>query len=379
MNNHPKRVLHITEMLSAAGIESFIMNIYRNINRDEVQFDFLVLRNQQEFYDEEIASLGGKKYYVHSNVHNTFLRILDESKKIEDFLKKNHYDIVHVHYTTPLRAYYLKAAKRANVPVRIYHSHSAKILGKSKFKLIIYNHCKKVIDKYATDFFACSKAASQWMYSENTIKKNKVQIIYNGIDTKRFLYNEVVRERVRNKYFLEDDFVIIHTGRFSEQKNQLFIIDIFNEVKKKKNNAKLFLLGEGILKKECIEKVKQYKLEDDVFFMGVRQNVQDYLFASDCYVMPSLYEGLPVAGVEAECTGLTCIFSNNITDEVQLNDNVVFLSLDYSAEQWATTIIERNDVENRSSAVYYVKKAGYDIYDVTKKIQRFYLKRGKNV
>lgn len=128
------RVLHITEMLSAAGIESFIMNMYRNIDRNKVQFDFLVLRNEEEFYDEEIKSLGGKKYYVYSNIKNTWLRILDEAHQIEEFLKTHPYEIVHIHYTTPLRAPYLLAAKKAGVATRIYHAHSAAVSGKSKLK-----------------------------------------------------------------------------------------------------------------------------------------------------------------------------------------------------------------------------------------------------
>ena len=148
MNEPIIRVLHITEMLSAAGIESFIMNMYRNIDRHKVQFDFLVLRNEKEFYDDEIKNLGGKKYFVHSNFKNTWLRILDESRQIESFLKKHPYEIVHIHYTTPLRAPYLLAAKKADVPTRIYHAHSAAVSGKSKLKLLVYEYYRKKITNY---------------------------------------------------------------------------------------------------------------------------------------------------------------------------------------------------------------------------------------
>lgn len=373
MNEKPKRILHITEMLSAAGIESFIMNIYRNIDREKVQFDFLVLRDQKEFYDEEISALGGKKYCIHSNIENTLLRILDESRKIEKFLKKNHYDVVHIHYTTPLRAYYLKAAKKAGVPVRIYHSHSAAVSGKSKVKLMIYEHCKKVIDKYATDYFACSKAAAQWIYSKKILEKNKVQVIHNGIDTQRFLFNESVRENVRRELELQNKFVIINTGRFTEQKNQKFIIDIVNSLRNKGKDVKLLLLGDGPLKAEYKTKVKEFELENSVVFLGVKSNVQDYLFASDCYIMPSLYEGLPVAGIEAECTGIPCIFSENITKEVKVNNQAVFLPLTYSADKWADTVIKQNAEKDRTEAINFVKTAGYDIHYVAKKIQNFYL------
>ena len=138
-----KRILHITEELSAAGIESFIMNVYRNIDREKIQFDFLVLRNCKEFYDDEIKSLGGKKYYIHSEKKNTLLRVIEEAKLLKKFLKTHHYNIVHIHYTTPLRAFYLKAAKQAGVTTRIYHSHSAEVCGKSKLKILVYKYKAK--------------------------------------------------------------------------------------------------------------------------------------------------------------------------------------------------------------------------------------------
>lgn len=377
MNDEPKRILHITEMLSAAGIESFIMNIYRNIDRKKVQFDFLVLRNQKEFYDDEIVALGGKKYYVLSRKKNSLLRVMDEAKQIEKFLKHHHYDTVHIHYTTPLRAFYLKAAKNAGVSKRIYHSHSAEVSGKSKIKLAVYNYCKNIIDKYATDCFACSEAAAQWIYSEDTLKNSKVKIICNGIDTKRFLFDEEIRKKVRKEMNIQDKFVIVNTGRFTEQKNQNFLIEIMRLIKSKEKHVKLLLLGDGPLKEQYETKVKNLELEDVVEFLGVKSNVQDYLFASDCYVMPSLYEGLPVAGVEAECTGIPCVFSDRITKEVKVNDNTCFLSLDLPIDEWATVIMKQLPNLDRRMSIKSVISAGYDIHDVALNMQKFYLQRNK--
>lgn len=225
------RVLHITEMLSAAGIESFIMNMYRNIDRDKVQFDFLVLRNEKEFYDEEIKSLGGKKYFVHSNIKNTWLRILDEAHQIEEILKMHPYEIVHIHYTTPLRAPYLSAAKKAGVATRIYHAHSAAVLGKSKLKLLIYEHYRKKIMNWGTACFACSKAAAEWIFPEELVERKNVKLVYNGIDINRFKYDEKKRVTMRKSLGLKDEFVLIHTGRFIDQKNQGFVIDVFKEIR----------------------------------------------------------------------------------------------------------------------------------------------------
>ena len=374
MSKLPIRVLHITEMLSAAGIESFIMNMYRNIDKNKVQFDFLVLRNQKEFYDEEISKLGGRKYYVHSNISNTWMRILDEAKQIEKFLKEHHYDIVHIHYTTPLRAPYLLAAKRAGVSTRIYHAHSAAVSGKSKVKMAVYKYYRSKIVKWGTDWFGCSIAAAEWIFPQEYVDNNEVKIVYNGIDTSRFKYSKEARKRIREELGIADEFVLIHTGRFIDQKNQSFVLDIFKDVKRKHAEAKLILLGTGNLLSEVEHKAEKLEIKSDVFFLGVRENVQDYLSAADCYVMPSLYEGLPVAAVEAECSGLPCVLSSNITKEVALTSSIKFLSLNQPIEIWTNEVLKsRNSKRTDNSKV--VADNGYDVQTVAKWLETFYLEK----
>lgn len=374
----PVRVLHITETLTAAGIESFIMNLYRHIDREKVQFDFLVLRNAKEFYEDEITKLGGKKYWIHSEKNNTLLRILEESKLLEDFLKKHKYDIVHIHYTTPLRAPYLKACYRAGVSTRIYHSHSAYVSGKSSIKMAIYSYMQRVIERYGTDFFACSKVAAEWMYRRSLIESGKTKVIYNGIDTEKFAYNEISRTKIREELGISnEDFTIIHTGRFTEQKNQKFVIEVFKEICKKENNAKLLLLGEGDLMEDVQQMVREADLSADVFFLGLRSNVFDYLCAADVYVMPSLYEGLPVAAVEAQCSGLPCVVSSNITEEIKLTENVEFLSLSEPISKWAETILRYRNWK-RKTENDGVRRVGYDMSDVAHSMEQFYIKRSKN-
>lgn len=235
MNEPIIRVLHITEMLSAAGIESFIMNMYRNIDRDKVQFDFLVLRNEKEFYDEEIKSLGGKKYFVHSNIKNTWLRILDEAHQIEEFLKIHPYEIVHIHYTTPLRAPYLLAAKKAGVATRIYHAHSAAVSGKSKLKLLFYEYYRKKIVKWGTTWFACSKAAAEWIFPEQLLQAGNVEIVHNGIDTERFKYNASKRNMIRKQLGLNKlnesgaDIVFCKLNEFKEDGKKVLLPMTINE------------------------------------------------------------------------------------------------------------------------------------------------------
>lgn len=368
----PIRVLHVTEELSAAGIESFIMNIYRNIDRAEVQFDFLVLRNEKEFYDDEIRAMGGKKYCIESNAKNTLLRVFDESKKIEAFLRNNKYEIVHIHYTTPLRAPILKACLSANVPVRIYHSHSAFVPGKAKFKMFIYAYMKMCISKYGTHFFACSNGAAKWVFSNKLIHDNKVDIVHNGIDVNRFRFNKDSRDKKRIELNIsEDGFVVIHTGRFTQQKNQLFLLNVFEYVLENVPNSYLVLLGDGEDLPLARQRVKEMHMEAAVHFMGVKNNVNEYLSMADCFVMPSLYEGLPVAAIEAQASGLPCVLSDAITDEVRLSENVCFLSLKDSVECWGDQIIKHRGKERSDGADAVIEK-GYDISDVARKLEDVY-------
>ena len=372
MNNKLIRVLHITEVLSAAGIESFILNMYRHIDRSKVQFDFLVLRDQKEFYDEEIEKLGGKKYCIHSSVSNTWFRVLDEARKIKRFLKEHRSNTVHIHYTTPLRAPYLLAAKQAGVPVRIYHAHSAEVSGKSSIKLLVYKYYRAKIALWGTDYFACSNAAAEWIFPPELIYAERVKIIHNGIDTLRFRFNEMKRKTLRKQWGVDGNFTLIHTGRFIEQKNQKFVLKVFAELRKKHTNVKLLFLGTG----DMMDEVKMFAdvlgVQKDIHFLGIKANVEDYLCAADCYVMPSLYEGLPVAAVEAQCSGLPCVFSKNITEEIALTKEITFLSLDAPIDMWTAAIwnyygYTRNDLSGE------IKEKNYDVQVVANELQQFYL------
>lgn len=369
---NPIKVLHVTRVFNAAGIESFIMNMYRNIDRSKVQFDFLVMSDEDSCYDTEIQCLGGHKYTINVKGSNTFVKIQKESRELFRFLCKHKYKIIHIHYTTSLRAPYLLAAKKAGVPVRIYHSHSGKVNGKSKGKLLVYDYYRKKISKWATDWFACSKVAADWMFEKKLINSGKVQIVCNGIDTNRFKYNVEMRNRIRKQMNLGSAFTIMHTGRFLPQKNHSFIIDIFRKVKDYDATAKLLLLGVGDLQEAIKEKVKRLSLEDDVFFLGVKENVEDYLSAADCYLMPSLYEGLPVAAVEAQCSGLPCIMSTNITQEVALTNKVIFLPLSASLDSWADEVIKSKELYRQDDSET-ITQNGYNVKCVAKRLQHQYL------
>ena len=382
------RVLHITEELSAAGIESFIMNLYRRIDRTKVQFDFLVMRDTKEYYEEEILSMGGRKFCIEQSGNNLISKIQKESRQIEAFLKEHPYKVVHIHCTTPMRAPYLQAAANAGVPVRIYHSHSAYVSGKNPAKLAIYKYYKSVISKYATHFFACSHAASEWMFQKSVIEKNRDRIIHNGIDTGKFRFESKLRDAIRKEFNITDETIYVHAGRFCEQKNQLFILSVFQEIRKTNQKSKLIFLGNGPMFSEVKSEAEKCGLGSDVILAGVRNDINAFLSAADVYLMPSLYEGLPVAAVEAQCAGLPCFLSENITKEVALTDRVFFHSLSDGAKNWADTIATAlhtsengSDTENtgfastdgRETYADTVKSRDYDVADVSRSMEEFYL------
>lgn len=368
------RVLHVTEVLDAAGIESFIMNVYRHIDKSKIQFDFFIMRNKKEYYEDEILSLGGHKFYCDfSNEKNVLLKIRKEAKVLYNFLKNHKYRVVHVHACTPLRALYIKAAKKAGVEKVIMHSHSAAISGKSFIKRVFYRYYRHVITKYATDYFACSKAASKWMYEAKIINKKLDKVIHNGIDTEVFKFNENIRNQYRDSLKLAGCFVLINTGRFTEQKNQSFILEIFKQILIKIPNCKLLLLGDGPLKDSVKAKSSFLEIDDKVIFLGVRNDVGKLLQAADCFIMPSLYEGLPVAGIEAQCSGLPCVFSNNVTYEVKITENVVFLSLEDSKLIWADTIFDFLNKNIDRNVLKEIVNNGYDISSTVDILTNIYL------
>ncbi|MEI3337479.1 MAG: glycosyltransferase family 1 protein [Clostridium sp.] len=370
------RVLHVTEMLQAAGIESFIMNVYRNIDRERIQFDFFITRDEKEFYDDEISKLGGKKFVTNFNQNsNVFIRVLKESRALYKFLKKSDYQIIHVHSGTPLRIFYLLAAKCAGVKKRIYHSHSAEVKGPHSnlgIKKVIFKFLKVFFPLFGTDFFACSKAAGEWMYTKNMIRHDKVRVIYNGINSIEFQYDEEVRKVYRKELGLENKFVIGHVGRFNTQKNHTFLIDIFREIQTMDKQTVLLLLGEGELEGNIREKVSNLNLSETVKFLGVRHDVNKVMQAMDAFVLPSNYEGLPVVGVEAQAAGLPMFCSDNITNEVVITPNINLLSLNLSAKEWAKIIMQKGKKNHRKNMLDYIVKSGYDISKSVNDLQKFY-------
>lgn len=357
------RVLHVVTYMGRGGLETMIMNYYRHINRKEIQFDFLVHRDFLADYDEEILELGGKIYHVPqlNPFSPWYFRVLDK------FFSEHHYDIVHSHLDC-LSAYPLKAAAKCDVSTRIAHAHNTDQDHNIKYLIKLYS--KRKIPKYATDLFACSERAGNWMFPGH-----KFQVIKNAIDAGKYSYRSEIEQNMKRELKIGNKFVMGHVGRFAPQKNHDFLLDIFQFVVGLEKNAVLLLAGTGDRQAAIKDKVVKSGLEGKVIFLGNCLDVAEILQAMDVFVFPSHYEGFSLAAVEAQAAGLPCIFSDQIPQECALTENVEFLSLDMSPRKWAEHIVRYKGYRKKNELAA-ICSAGYDIKDNAKQLEEFYLSRG---
>lgn len=327
------RVLHVLGSMNLGGAESRIMDLYRNMDREKVQFDFLVHDSREGFFDKEIQSLGGHIYYApRFKVYN----YRAYRKAMKQFFAAHHeFKAVHGHMTSTA-ALYLPIAKKAGVPMTIAHARSAGV--DKGIKGTITKWMRRPLPK-RTDFcLACSRLAGEAVFGEDVVKAGKVRILPNAIETEKYKYDACVRKEMRAVLGLQDKYVIGHVGRFHYAKNHEFLIDIFAEIKKRKDNAVLLLVGEGPLMDEVKEKVSMLDLEQAVIFTGNQPDVSRYYQAMDYLVFPSRFEGMPGTIVEAQAAGLPCLISDTITEEVKVTELVRFASLCDSPESWAAQV-----------------------------------------
>lgn len=364
------KIIRVAQVIGPAvngGTEAFAMNYYQNIDRTKVQFDFLVESTSRIIDKDKIESIGGHVVIIPS--YKNPLKYVQTLTKI---FKENKYDIVHSNMNT-LSYFTLKAAKRAGIKVRIAHSHSTS--NPNEFtRNFIKNTLRPLSKKYATNYFACSELAGRYLFGDKTFDKGKVIVINNGIDVDKFKYNEEYNISLRKELNISPTTKVIgHVGRFVSQKNHTYLIDIFKEIHDKDNDTKLLLLGDGPLLEDIKNKVHSYNLDDSVIFAGIHSDIYRYYSVMNILLLPSLYEGLPVVGVEAQASGIPFIFSDNITKEAKILDSTILMSIDNNAIDWANKTIELlNNTYDRLSINNSFKNTIYDIDGETKKLLGYY-------
>ncbi len=323
------RILHVVSVMDIGGMETFIMNLYRHADRNNIQFDFLVHHRRRGAYEDEIETLGGKVYHASLMDDGNLLKYKRYLHRL--FQEHLEYRIVHGHLGSTA-VWYLGEAERRGVPWRILHSHCpAKIhtlKGTAKDFLFRFG------PQHANIYLACSREAGEYQF------RNKAfETIPNGIDTKHFLFDSVRRSEIRKKLNLENHYVIGHVGRFYHEKNHRYLLNMFHELLKIMPDAVLMLVGDGSLMGDITTLAKELGIHQKVLFMGLQKDTASLYQAMDVFVMPSVYEGLPLAGVEAQCAGLPCIFTENISKEIEINDQVYFLPIgEKDISMWTRTI-----------------------------------------
>ena len=363
------RVAIIAGVLHSGGKRNLIMEYYRHIDKTKVQYDFICDSDSNGIPKEEIEKLGGKVYLVPPYKH-----IFSHLKATYKILKDNHYHVMHA-FDNTLNVFPLFVGKLAGVKVRISESISKgdKNEAKTKIKLVL----RRFSHWFATDFMANSIDCGVWQFGKKTYDEGKIAIFKTVINADANAFDKILRDETRKKFGWEDKVIYGFIGRYVDQKNPLFLIDIFNSIAKKQPNAKLVMIGFGELETAMHEKIKEYGLQDRVEDLGRRDDIKQFYNAFDAFLLPSLYEGMPVVGIEAQCAGLPIFFSKNITEETTASELAHYIGLNESPEVWADTIINvvNANLGKRRSYAEEVKKNGFDSHSEAMRMMKFYLNK----
>lgn len=370
MMDSPIRVLQIVTQMNIGGMESRLMELYRHIDRNKVQFDFYTCRLTPGFYDDEINSLGGTVFYTSPLAVKNVLSIPDRFYSFFNIYKN--YLIAHCHLNQWC-GLVLLGAKKAKIPIRIAHSRTA--LDSLSIKNLIKNIIKVPVNYSATHKFAVSKKAGEWLFGKKCFSSGDVYIWPNAIDCKKFLFNPRIRDRIRKELNVGNSYVVMHVGNLRPEKNHMFILRIFRELRNKNENCILILIGSDNLNGSIQDEAKRLGIKDGVMFLGSCMNINELLQAADLFLFPSLYEGFPGAVLEAEATGLKCLLSDTITNEVDMCGLIRYESLSDSEEKWATVIqeLEKQNFIDRIQCNEIIINKGYDIYKLSKSMEIFYI------
>lgn len=361
-----KRILHVFGRLNRGGAETMIMNLYREIDKSKFDFDFVIHTKDLCEFNTEIEEMGGKIHSITPFNGINLLRYIAEWHNL--FRNHPEYKIIHGHMRSTATIY-LTIAKKYGLKT-IAHSHNTSSgHGIKAFVKTILQYPIRFIAEY---FFACSIDSGIWLFGKKVCNQKNFRIIKNSINTRQFTYDKTQREYMRSQLGIKDNFVIGHIGRFEEQKNHLFLIDIFYEYYKLDNKAILLLIGTGENEFKIKERVKKLNLEKNVVFLGVRNDVPALFHIMDIFIFPSKYEGLPVVLIEAQAAGLNIFASDTITKEVQVTNLIQWLSLSNTPKVWAKRVYD-STLCIRKDRVNEIVQAEYDIYENVKKLENIYL------
>ena len=346
----PIRVLQVFAALDSGGVSNFVMNLFREIDTDRIQFDFAMTAGEKSLYDDEVLSRGGRIFYFDTtkNATTNLRRILRE---------EGPFQVVHSHVFF-YSGLVLAEAKKAKVPIRIAHAHNAHTGESRSVPRIAYERGMQVLIRAnATHMLGCSEKACRYVFGDKIMKDPRAAVMPDGIDCDRFAFNPEVREQVRNEYGLNGKFVIGHVGHFNPAKNHEKILSVFAEVCRRRDDAVLLLVGDGELEQDVRNRVAELNLTDRVVFAGAHKDVERFYQAMDVFLFPSRYEGFGMAMIEAQCSGLKCVASDVVPEETNVSSNSKYLSLSAADCEWVSALETSHNSNNREQAIIDIKKA----------------------
>lgn len=351
-----------TNVFGYNGITGVILNYYKAIDKQKMHIDMLLINEPSDDVKQLLKDNGSELYVVKRNSNP--MRYMH---KIEKIMRENKYDLVHIHGNSATMVVELMAAKRAGVPVRIPHSHNTTSDHMSAHKLL-----KPIFNKNYSYGFACGNEAGKWLYGDRDFV-----VINNGVDTDKFQYNTDYRYEIRRKYNVTDRFVVGHIGVFNYQKNHETLIEIFRKLHRKNPNSVLMLIGEGENVELIKERVREEKLENDVIFVGTTDEVNKYMMAFDVLALPSRFEGLPLVLVEAQCSGLPCVVSTNVSIESNITGLVEYVDYDKEINRFverlnSVSVKDRDRESIAEEAIKTIKLKGYSINDNAKRMEELF-------
>lgn len=374
------RVLHMfTNPHLTNGATMFEYRVSQFLKEDEIFFDYLVTEQADGEELERYKLVGSDIYKLPiDHDHGLLVREIKINYQYYKFFRNHKYDIVYADTENALRSIHLLMARFAGVPVRVVHSHNTGLQTESKMAKRISRCIRGLFRFSATDYFACSDMAAEWLFPKTICAQKKYKRLTNGVDLKQFEFRESIRDEIRSAYGIgAEDVVIGNVGRFMPQKNHSFMLKIFDRIYQKKPNAKLMLIGNGPLQDQIQKEVEQMNLQQSVVFVGTTPNVMNCYQAMDVFLMPSLFEGLPITGIEAQANGLPCVFADTITQELKITQLAQYCSLEETADTWADIVIAAAE-KGRTDCKEQIVNAGYSIDDTVSYLKEFYLRNRRS-
>lgn len=365
-----KKVCIYCQTWESGGIEAFLHNVLQHMDLSDIQVDIVTDRLKGSIFTDGLKSLG----VTFRELSGSSRALAQNYRRFSRLLEEQRYDVVHLNVFQALPLAYLSLAKRKGVPLRIAHSHNTGLRKSATrpVKYLLHWIAKELFTGSATDLWACSTPAAEFLFSKKQMKKRPCRFVPNGIDVAKFQFRADVRERTRKELGLCNQFVVGSVGRLCGQKNQSFLLDVFAEIVRKRPDSRLLLVGEGEDKTALRQRAEALGITEQVIFYGLSNQVETLLWAMDVFVFPSLFEGLGIAGVEAQAAGLPVVCSDRVPVQARVLDRVHALPLDAGAKVWADAILALAGTPRTGEEAAQVRAAGFDIVDVAPRIKMFY-------